>query len=192
LVLHVRRYQLWWRETYWPENGNRFTAFWLGTILALCIGLFLTPTIFWLTLLTIALIILAGQISNELTAPYGGRLQSVVQFLLPWSMGLVLWSPFLSRLGLVLAVCYWITYLGGLRMLGHHHRAGILFFLGQGTAIILLLGLRQLPGAAILSVLLITQWIIKLKFNPPADFFQKIQPFLVVAVLVAGLSMGSL
>ncbi|MFC1976444.1 hypothetical protein ACFLXQ_08595 [Chloroflexota bacterium] len=192
LVLHVRRYQVWWREMYWPENGSRFTAFWLGAILALLIGLFLTQSIFWLTLLAIVLIILAGQISSELTAPYGGRLQSAVQLLLPWSMGLVLWSPFLPLLGLALAVCYWATYLGGLRMLGHHHRAGILFFLGQGAAIILLLGLRQLPGAAILSVLLIAQWIIKLKFNPPADFLQKVQPYLVVAVLVAGLSMGRL
>jgi len=192
LVLHVRRYQVWWRETYWPENRSRFTTFWLGSILALLIGLFLSPTIFWLTLLAIALIILAGQISSELTAPYDGRLQSMIQFLLPWSMGLVLWTPSLSRLGLALAVCYWVTYLGGLRMLGRHHRAGILFFLGQGTAIMLLLGLQQLPGAAMLSVLLIAQWIIRLKFNPPADFLQKAQPYLVVAAMVASLSMGRL
>jgi hypothetical protein len=185
----VRRYQLWWRETYWPENGRFVTSFWLGTLLALLISLFLAATMFWLTLLTIALIIVAGQLSRELSSPQGGRLQSVVQLLLPWCMGIVLWSS-LWPLGLALAVCYWATYLGGLRMLGRHHRADILFFAGQAAAIVLLLGLQALPGAAIVSVLLVAQWLLKFKFNRSADFLQKAQPFLVVSAVVAGWAMG--
>jgi hypothetical protein len=191
LVLQLRRYQAWWCETYWPEFGHTFTNFWLGSTIALLIGLFLAPTVFWLTLLTITLMILAGQSSPELTTPQGGRLQSLVQFLLPWSMGAVLWSP-LSLLGLLLAICYWITYLGGLRMLGNHHRAEILFFLGQIAGIALLLGLRLLPGAAILSILLVTQRIIKVKFNHSSEFLQKAQLYLVIGVVAAGFALGSL
>jgi len=188
-VLLMRRYQVWWRESYWPENGQAVTSFWLGTLLALLIALFLSITTFWLVLLTIALIILAGQLSRESSSPQGGRLQSVVQLLLPWCMGIVLWSS-LWPLGLALAVCYWVTYLGGLRMLGQHHRAGILFFAGQAVAIMLLLGLQALPGAAIVSVLFVAQWLLKFKFNRSADFLQKAQPFLVVSVVVAGWAMG--
>jgi len=188
-VMLVRRYQVWWRESYWPENGSSVTSFWLGALLALLIALFLSTTMFWLTLLTIVLIILAGQLSRELSSPQGGRLQSAVQLLLPWCMGIVLWSS-LWPLGLALAVCYWVAYLGGLRMLGQHHRAEILFFAGQAAALMLLLGLRALPGAAIVSVLLVAQWLLKLKFNHSADFLQKAQPFLVVSAIVAGWAMG--
>jgi len=188
-VLLVRRYQRWWRESYWPENRQAMTSFWLGTLLALLIALFLSTTMFWLTLLTIALIILAGQLSRELSSPQGGRLQSVVQWLLPWCMGIVLWSS-LWPLGLALAVCYWGTYLGMLRMLGQHHHAEILFFVGQAATVVLLLGLQALPGAAIISVLLVAQWLLKLKFNRSTDFLQKAQPFLVVSALVAGWAMG--
>jgi hypothetical protein len=190
-VLQLRRYQVWWREHYGPEFGHKFTAFWLGSTLALLLSLFLAPTIFWLTLLTISLMILAGQNPLELTAPQGGRLQSLVQCLLPWAMGIVLWSS-LSPIRLALALCYWSTYLGGLRMLGHHRRAAVLFFLGQMATIALLLGLRLLPGAVILSVLFVTQRIITTKFNRSADFLQKAQPYLVIGVLVAGFSLGSL
>jgi hypothetical protein len=190
-VLYVRRYQAWWRESYWPENGSHFWAFWLGAVVALLLALSLSPCIFWLTLLALLLIVLAGQISAKLSAPHGGRLQSLVQFLLPWAMGILLWSN-LSPIGLALAVCYWITYLGGLRMLGRHHRSDSLFFLGQIVAIVMLLALRSLPGAAILSVLLLAQWIVRIQFNRPSDFLQKVQPFLIVAVVVAGLSLGSL
>jgi hypothetical protein len=189
-VLLMRRYQLWWRESYWPENGQAVTSFWLGTLLALLVAIFLSTTMFWLTLLTIALIILAGQLSGELSSPQGGRLQSVVQLLLPWCMGIVLWSS-LWPLGLALAVCYWATYLGGLRMLGQHHRAEILFFAGQAVAIVLLLGLQALPGAAIVSVLLVAQWLLKLKFNRSIDFLQKAQPFLVASAVVAGWALGA-
>ena len=97
-----------------------------------------------------------------------------------------------APLSLVLGICYWVTYLGGLRMLGGHHRAEILFIMGQAAAIILLLALRHLPGAAILTVLLLTQQIIKTKFNQPAKFLPKLQPYLVVSLLVAGWSLGNL
>ncbi|MBN1219467.1 MAG: hypothetical protein JXM69_11100 [Anaerolineae bacterium] len=190
LALLLRRYQVWWGKDYWPEYGRRFISFWLGSILALLMALFLAPTIFGLVLLTLVLIILAGLSSSELTASQGGRLESLVMFLLPWAMGSGLWFP-LSPLNLALAICFWVTYLGGLRMLGNHHRAGWLFYLGQIAAIGLLLSLRLLPGAAIGSVLLVTQQIIKTKFNSPLDFLQKVQPYLVAAVLVAGFALGS-
>lgn len=188
-VLLVRRYQVWWRKKYWPENGQTVISFWLGALLALLIARFLSPTLFWLTLLAIALIIVAGQLSRQLSGPQGGRLQSLVQWLLPWCMGIVLWSS-LRPLELALAACYWAAYLGGLRMLGRHHRADILFFAGQGAAVILLLGVARLPGAALVGVLLLAQWPLKRKFNTPADFLQKVQPFLVASAVAAGWAFG--
>lgn len=190
-VVLLRRYQAWWRANYRSEFGDRLTTFGLGLALALLIGLLLGPAVFWLTLLAIGLTLLAGSGSPDLAVPTGGRLQSIVQLLLPWAMGAVLWSS-LTPVGLALAICYWLTYLGGLRLLGNHHRADLLFFLGQIAAILLLLALRLLPGAAIVSVCFVTQQIIKSRFDRPADFLQKVQPYLVFSLLVTGLSLGSL
>jgi hypothetical protein len=191
LVVRVRRYGRWWQEHFWPEQGGHFAAVFLGAGLALLLSLAFGSTLFWLTLLALGLIALAGQTQADLAAAEGGRLQSMVQLLLPWVMGASLWST-LTPLSLALAVCYWVTYLGGLRMLGGHHRAEILFIFGQAAAIILLLALRLLPGAAVLTVLLVTQQIIKTKFNQPAEFLPKLQPYLVLSLLVAGWSLGSL
>jgi hypothetical protein len=189
LVVRVRRYSRWWRDQFWPEQGGQLIAFGLGIGLALLISLAFNSTLFWLTLLALGLTILAGPTQSDLTASEGGRLQSVVQLLLPWVMGAVLWST-LTPLSLVLAVCYWVTYLGGLRMIGSHHRAEVLFFLGQIAAITLLLALRLLPGAAILGTLFAVQQIIKTKFNQPAHFMPKAQPYLVLSLLIAGWSLG--
>jgi hypothetical protein len=80
-VVWVRRYSRWWRENFWPEQGQHLLAFGLGTGLALLISRSLGSTLFWLTMLALALIILAGQSSVDLTAAEGGRLQSIVQLL---------------------------------------------------------------------------------------------------------------
>jgi hypothetical protein len=191
LVLLLRRIEVWWRETYWPEAGDKVTAYGLGILLALLIGFFLGPLIFGLTLLAIFLTLLTGQSSPDLTATEGGRLQSVVQFFLPWLMGLQLWST-LTPLSLVIAICYWATYLGGLRMLGNHRQANILFSFGQVAAVLVLLALRLLPGAAIVSVLFVAQQLIKTRFRRPTDFLLKVQPYLVLSIIATGYSLGSL
>ncbi len=189
-VLWMRCYRQWWHESFWPEHGEQILTFGLAASLALFISLFFNLTLFWLTLLALGLILLAGQTSFHLAAAEGGRLQSVVQLLLPWVMGVALWSS-LTPLSLTLAVCYWVTYLGGLRMLGGHRRAEWLFWLGQVAAILLLLALRLLPGAALAGVLLVAQQLIKTRFNHPADFLPKIQIYLVFSLLAAGWSLGS-
>jgi hypothetical protein len=191
IVLRWRQYQAWWQASFWPQSAPGVTAFGLSLVLALLISIFLSPIIFGLTLLAIALTLFAGQTPPDLTTPGGGRRQSVVQFLLPWLMGSWLWStPALSGLGL--ALCFWAIYLGGLRLQGDHAHAEILFFLGQAGAIGLLLALRLLPGAAMLSVLLIAQRLILLKFNEAAEFLARAQPYLVVGVIAAGIALGSL
>jgi hypothetical protein len=191
VVLLYRRYQLWWAESYWPMFGGGVVTFGVGLGLALLLGLIFNLSVFWVVVLVIGLIVLAGLVSPDLSTVWGGRLQSIVQFLLPWLMGVLIWTP-LSPLHSILAVCYVVTYLGGLQMLGEHSRAEILFFLGQVTAILLLLGLRLLPGAALLSVLLATQLLLKTKFSHPRDFLQKAQPYLILSLLAAGFSLGSL
>jgi hypothetical protein len=103
----------------------------------------------------------------------------------------MLWSH-LTVLGLLLALCYWISYLGGLRMLGQHQRAEWLFWLGQVTAMLLLLTLRQLPGGALLGIMLAVQHLIRTKFHAPSDFLPKVQPYVVASVLIAGWSLGAL
>lgn len=190
-VLFFRRYRLWWVDSYWPTAGDNVTTFGVGLIVALLIGLAFSPTIFWLVVLTIGLMLLAGLAPPNFSLIGGGRLQSIVQFLVPWLMGALGWS-FLPPLSLVLAVCYWVVYLGGLRMLGNRYRAELLLFLGQIAAIFLLLGVRLLPGAAILGVLLATQLLIRTRFSHPPELLQKVQPYLLFGLLVAGLSLGSL
>jgi hypothetical protein len=188
-VLQVRRYAAWWRGQFWPDAGQRLVAFGLVSGLALLISLSFNATLGWLTLLALSLIILAGQTQPDLAAPDGGRLQSIVQLLLPWVMGVVVWSN-LGPLNLALGICYWVTYLGGLRIAGQHKRAEILFFLGQIAAVLLLLALRWLPGAAMVGALLVGQLVIKTKFSQPADFLAKAQPYLILSLLVAGWSLG--
>ncbi len=191
LVLWLRRYGRWWRGQFWPQEGDKLATMGLGVLLALGLAWLLEPTIFWLTALAIGLTLLAGQDSADLAAPGGGRLQSVVQFLLPWAMGVVVWGS-LTPVGLALALCWWVTYLGGLRMLGHHRRAAVLFFGGQGAALAILLALRLVFGAAAVGVLLIAQQLVASRFTDPADFLPRVRLYLVVAVLVTGLAMGSL
>lgn len=191
LVVKLRRYQAWWQTHFWPESGDRAATFGLGLVLALLVGFFLNLTIFWLTLLAIGLTLLAGHGSPELTAPGGGRLQSLVQFLLPWAMGATLPAA-LTPLSFIVALCYWTVYLAGLRMWGNHHRAELLFFAGQIAAVVLLLALRLLLGAAIASVMLLTQVIIHTKFNQPADFLARVHPYLIIAIVATGFALGSL
>jgi hypothetical protein len=188
-VLKVRRYQLWWREYYWPQNGPDFTAFGFGLGLALLIAFYLSPTILGLTGLALGLIGLAGHSPADLSTAGGGRLQSLVQFLIPWACG-VTWGGALTPLTLLFGLCYWVTYLGGLRMLGRHRRADLLFWLGQIAALALLLALRYLPGAALLAIMLVVQQLIKEKLVEPERFLARLQPYLIVSLLAAGYALG--
>jgi hypothetical protein len=191
LSLRLRRYRRWWDDTFWPEHGAQLAAVGLGLALALLLSYTLSPTLFRLTLLALGLTLLAGLTPTHLTMPEGGRLQSVVQLLLPWVMGVTLAGSSLTLPELALAVCYWVTYLGGLRWLGGHARANWLFWAGQMAALTLLLTLQMLPGAALLGVLLAAQALIQTKFNHPADFLAKAQPYLVLSVLIAGGAFGA-
>lgn len=191
LVLHLRRYQRWWQTDYWPERNHQIVTFGWGAGLALSLSLLLSRPIFWLTLLALALICLAGQTPSDLSDTHGGRLQSIVHFLLPWAMGATLWAE-LTPLTLLLTICGWATYLGALRMLGRHQRADLLFWGGQVAALLLLLGLRSLLGTAILAVLLAGQYRLKARFNQPVEFLARLQPQLITAMVVAGLALGSL
>lgn len=190
-VLAVRRYRLWWQESFWPHFGGQVITFWIGVLLALLIALLLHPLIFWLTLLAIGLIFIAGFNGADLSSAGGGRLQSVVQHLLPWCIGAVLGAN-LTFFAIVVALCYWAVFLGGLRMLGGHQRAKVLFFSGQLAATLVLLGVGVLPGAVVLAVLVVAQLLLKERFPQPETFLQKVQPYLIISVLVAGGSIGSL
>ena len=191
LVMLVRRYQVWWQAYYWPEFGGQVVTFGVGLLLALTIGLVLNLSIFWLVVISISLTLWAGQKADRLSAQGGGRLSSIVQLLLPWLMGATLWSP-LSLFPLVLALCFWISYLGGLRVLGGHHRAEWLFFGGQAAALMLLLGLRILPGAALMSVSLTSIWLFKSSFDNPAVWLDRAQPYLILSMITAGVAVGSM
>jgi hypothetical protein len=191
LVSLIRRYKLWWQNHYWPEHKRYVTSFWVVLVVALFIGLALNRTVFWIVVLAATLTILAGLNPSDLRDSGGGRLQSVVQFLLPWAMGAALWAN-LSLPSLALGVAYWLVYLGGLRMLGEHRRAEWLFYLGQLAAIILLLGLSLLPGAVVLSTLLMAQLLVRTKYTSATILLQKSQLYLVIGLLVAGVSTGSL
>jgi hypothetical protein len=106
-------------------------------------------------------------------------------------MGSLLWST-LTPLNIALAICYWAVYLGGLRLGGRHRHADKLFFSGQLAVVLLLLSQRLLPGGAIVAVMVLTQWLIQSRLPAPDDFLPKVQPYLVVSLLGAGLSAGSL
>lgn len=191
LVLLVRSYGLWWTQDYWPEFGGQVVTFGVGLVLALLLGLLFNSTIFWLVVLAAGLTILAGLTPPNLASSGGGRLQSVVQFLLPWLIG-VFTGPAATLVALLVGGCYWGVYLGGLRMLGGHRRAEMLFFWGQTAVILVLLALQLLPGAAILGVLLLAQLLVKSKFGDAAKFLPTVQLYLVLSVLIAGLSLGML
>ena len=77
-------------------------------------------------------------------------------------------------------------------MLGGYRRAEILFFGGQVTVLLVLLAVQLLPGAVILSVLLLAQLLVKTKFAGAADFLPRVQAYLDISVLIAGLSLGML
>lgn len=189
LLKRWHRYRLWWAGHYWPENRDKLLAYGAAFVLALLIALSLSAALFWLTLLAIALALLAGQSAPRLASPEGGRLQSVVQWLLPWFMGVFLWaSPSLP--GLALAVSYWAICLGGLRMLGRHRRAELLYFWGQAAVCALLLGLRLLPGAALVGVFLAAQQVLAARFTLPETFLARARPYLLLGLAAAAVSLA--
>lgn len=185
----LRRYRLWWQNSYWPQSGGSVLTALLSGGLALLLGTLLDSSIFWLVVLALAFTLLAGVIQPGLETAGGGRLASVVQFLLPWGMGTLLF-PNASRLALILGICYWCVYLGGLRQLGRHRRASWLFILGQAAAIGVLLALRLLPGAAIAGVLLAAQLLLRTGSPTPAQMLARVQPYLVLSLLAAAVSLG--
>ena len=191
VVILVRRYQVWWQAYYWPEFGGQVVTFGVGLLLALVIGLVLSPSIFWLVGGSISLTLLAGQRPHRLTTKSGGRIPSIVQLLLPWLMGAAVWSS-LSLFAVGLALCFWISYLGGLRILGDHPRAEWLFFGGQLAVLTLLLGLRVLPGAAVIAVSLASIAMLKNSFDTPAIWLDKAEPYLILSMLTAGVAVGGL
>ena len=191
LVILLRRYGCWWRDSFWPADKENIVTYGMGMILALVIGLVLGPAIFWLVFLTLALTLLAGLVRPDLGLFAGGRMQSVTQFLLPWLMGAVLWTE-ISWLVLVLGLAYWAVYLGGLQLLDKRQRAEWLFYLGQSAATILLLSLRLLPGAVVLAVLLVAQLLTRTKYDNAAELLQRSQAYVVIGLLVASASIGGL
>jgi len=189
MVLLARRYRLWWSEQPRPELGPQITTFGAALVLACLLGLTLRPALFGLVVLAVVLTVIAGLTVSDLAATGGGRLQSLVQFLLPWLMGVILTTT-PNLVVLLLALCFWIVYLGALRMSGQHHRAEWLYFGGQLAATLLLVGIGLMPGTILLGVLLLAQLLLKTKFPLPADFLPKVQLYLIAAVIVAGLSVG--
>ena len=188
-VVKTRRYRRWWQETGWPEMGDKVVTFFLGIILGLLVGLALNPTVFWLVVLAVGLTLLTGPTTADLSISSGGRIQSIVQFLLPWLMGVLL-APEPSMVSVGAAICYWVVYLGGLRMIGGHKRAEWLFFGGQLAFVVLLLALHLLPGAALLIVFLATQLLFRTGIEQSSILLRKIQPFLVIGLIVAAVSLG--
>lgn len=189
LALWVRSYSLWLRQSFWPAAGDQLSTMLLGGLLALFIGWLLHPSVFWLTVLALSFLMLAALRAVPLSARSGGRLQSLVQFLLPFGMGLALF-PVSSPLPLLLGFCYWVVYLGGLRLLGQHGRAHWLLLMGQAAALLLLLALRLPVGATIVAAMLLAQLLAKNALSRVDVFVSRAQPFLLVSLLAASLSVG--
>ncbi len=190
LILLLRCYRFWWGQQYWPVYRGEVITYGIGLILALTLGLAFNMTVFWLVILAISLTLLAGLRPYNLAARNGGRLQAVVQFLLPWFMGTLIMDNPLTPLVALIGLCYGSVYLGGLRMLGQHQGATLLFFGGQVTSIFLLLANRILPAAAILSVFLLAQLLLKTDFADAADLLQKVQVYLILGLLVTAVGVG--
>jgi hypothetical protein len=189
MILLARRYRLWWLEQYRPEFGAQITTFGVALLLACLLGLALKPALVGLVLVAVILIVIAGLTASDLATAGGGRLQSLIQFLLPWLMGAILMAvP--NLLVLLPALCFWAVYLGALRLAGQHKRAEWLYFGGQFAAALLLLGAGLLPGATLLATLLLAQMLLKTKFPLPDEFLPRVQLYLVIGVVVAGLSVG--
>jgi hypothetical protein len=187
-VVAARRYTKWLRENKRPVNQNLTTVL-LATLLALLLAYFLQPSVFWVTILIVGLTWIAGLTPNRLSSSGGGRLQSITQFLLPWLMGMLLWSK-ITVPALILALCFWAVYLGGLRMTGGHRRANWLFFGGQLASIFLLLGLQQLPGAAIVFLLLVTQIMLRNTDTDAVQFLPRVQYHLFAQLIITALFLG--
>ena len=188
VVVRVRQYQRWLHEDPTGIRTQLITVL-LAALLALLAGLYLHPAVFWLVFLAIGLSWVAGFRPYNLAATGGGRLQSVVEFLLPWSMGLILWQQ-PSLLGVLVGIPFWVVYLGGLRMLGDHHRADWLYFGGQLVVVLLLLGFHHLTAAAIVLVLLLVQSIVYHSFQQPQLFLSHVQRYMVFEIVVAALTIG--
>lgn len=184
LVFQIRRYQAWWHSPHWP--GDELLTYLLTVMLTLLISWGLHPAIGWLTLLTISLIALSSVV--EAISINRAALQTMVQLLLPWSMGCLLASA-LQPMTLGVGMAYGVMMFGALLMLQRYKWGGWLFYGGQMGAI-LLVGQFDLPGAGLLSGLLVIQYWPHRQSPTGANLISNVQPYLIIIVLVAGEILG--
>ncbi len=197
LAERLSRWRRWWQETFSPQSGAEFAALVAALGLALLVGAILGRDALALTLLSIALSWLAALASKSEKAASQGMItlwHTLGGFGIPWLLGsLVLGRP--TWVVIALGSCYAITYFGLVHQVtGEALRPQVapdfrLIGASQVAVILLLVGLRYPLAAGAAAILLLPQWGLHTwaADHPiaPGAFLRRIQPFIVLSLLIA-------
>ncbi|MFQ5612831.1 MAG: hypothetical protein ACE5H9_11925 [Anaerolineae bacterium] len=178
----------WWRMAPGAAHGQSATAFAGSAILALFLGLFLKPILIPLILLSVVLALLTGREDLSTTVRGQRFWQAVGNVVIPWGMGSLLFASSLPLFSGLLMVCYGLVYLGGLRQAAGQSEGDHLLVMGQAAAILLLIGLRAPLSAAVLTVVLLFQLILRnqaLRRGAYLWYLNSIQPYMVIGLMAA-------
>lgn len=143
-----------------------------------------------------ASLLLAGRLGQQEPAGHSpGRIfqASVATFLLPYAAGLAVFGAGAKAPALV-GVCYWLVYLGILRLSVGHKWAEPLVIFGQATAAILMLALLKPVAAVIVALSTVFTLLLRLQIRPEQkqSLVAGITPLALIGLLVAAAMAGGI
>jgi hypothetical protein len=176
-------------------DGAGYTLL-IASFLAVSIGFVLG----WPALIYVLLVLLLAFSANLNTnssekTGHPLLLQSIATFLLPFTVGTVLFGSF-TWVILLLALSYWIAYLGSLQLLSGESFGTRFAIWGQGAATILLFGLREPLIGVTAAIALIFSLLLKRHADDRGPmtaiwYSERLQPFLLISLLITTLSLGA-
>ncbi|MCS7261691.1 MAG: hypothetical protein NZ765_13110, partial [Anaerolineae bacterium] len=152
------RWRVWWRTTFWPQNGEAFSTICGLLPVAVLLGALLTPATLTLVCAAVVLAWLVALWRKETSSSrdsHPWRLtvaDAWAQFGIPWMIGCAAMGKS-TWLGIALGICLTLSFMGLSRQ--PLWRFGVLA--GQLAGFIIALGMRQMLVIAAISVLLIAQ-----------------------------------
>jgi len=176
------------RTVIWPLIDSEISGMLVAGILALCISIVLglVPTI--LTALALVLALIEGQLSIE----RGMGLRAIFEITLPWFIAQSAFDYF-SWMSLVYAALFTLVYLALLGLATV--RKGKWHWLSnaaQATLVLLLIASNTPAGAGIVALGLLAQVLWQSRYRMDRDgrtYAQRVQSYILVGMLVAGLSL---
>ncbi|MFQ5575707.1 MAG: hypothetical protein ACE5G8_01830 [Anaerolineae bacterium] len=174
------------------HNDGLWQTFLLLAVMALVLAALLGRPVMLYAGVSILLAVWAGR-PQRVPASAGPQFwQSVATFLLPYLAALNL-AGGVPRAGLLVGVCYWVVYLGSLRLAAGRNSGARPVIVGQAVAAGLLFALVEPVAATAVSLAAVFGLMRYLQAGPnrAVGWADSIHPFLLSGLLIAAFLLGA-